>query len=266
MTAPDETLPAPDCSRAREALGRFVAGGIGVEEERFLRAHLTACEPCRDRYRESVSTVAVLGRARRHRRLEDVRLRRREAARRRIYAVGEKRGRGRYFGLRAVALLTMVIVLFTGLNPAWNVPELVVRWESGEVQAGAKRLWDGEPEGALRAGDWCVTEIASSARIEGDRGELWVGHHSQVLVEDPRRAQVRLQQGTVEVTGQATIHSQFGIARLEEGRARLDLLRGSLQIECLAGRLEWMHPGGSQVLAAGQRAHARTPGELLSVR
>ena len=264
--APSPTPVTADCPRAREVLALFVGGGIEVEDERWLRAHLTSCGTCRDAYRESVKSAAILGRARRRNRIEEVRLRRRDAMRSRALAVGEKASRGRFMGLRVVALLTLVIVVFTWLNPSFNRPEFAVEWESGEVRAGGKLLRDLEPDGVLAMGDWCVTESASSARVDTGQSEFWLGHRTEILVEDPKRARVRLQRGTLDVSGTSVISCQFGIARLENGRARIDITRGALEIECRSGTVEWVHPGGSQTLAAGDRAEARIPGELLSVR
>ncbi len=263
---PPDVPESPDCPRAHEALATFVAGGITVEEERWLRAHLVACEPCRDRYRESIRSAAPLGGAKRRERIEETRLRRQEAMRRRALAVGGQRGRGRFFGLRMVALVTVVILVLTWLNPSWNTPEFEVTWETGDVRAAGTLLHEGVPEHTLVMGDWCLTEVASSARIETPGGELWLGHDTQLLVEDPKRGRVRLQRGLLEVTGRSVVSSQFGIARMEEGRARIDLGEGRLEVECMAGSLEWVHAGGSQTLVAGERALARDPGELLSVR
>ena len=263
---PPDVSETPDCPRAHEALNRFVTGGVTVEEERWLRAHLVICEPCRDRYRESVRSAAALGGARRRERIEETRLRRQEAMRRRALAVGGQRSRGRFFGLRVVALVTAVILVLTWLNPSWNTPQFEVIWESGDVRAAGTLLHEGLPESKLVMGDWCLTDVASSARIDTPGGELWLGHDTQLLVEDPKRGRVRLQRGLLEVTGSSVVSSQYGIARIAEGRARIDLGEGKLEIECMSGSLEWVHSGGSQTLAAGERALARDPGELLSVR
>ena len=65
VPGPSASPPTPDCPQAHETLLRFVGGGVSVEEERWLRAHLTSCPTCRDEYRASVRSAAVLGRAQR---------------------------------------------------------------------------------------------------------------------------------------------------------------------------------------------------------
>jgi hypothetical protein len=265
---PDSSGPgerSSGCVEAARLLPLFLRGGIDREEERRYREHILACADCREIYRESVASAAPLGHSRRLDRVEEVRLRRQAQMRTRAFAVGGHKS-GRRFGLRVILPLVMLFLLMTMLNPLLNRPQLKLEWVRGEVRVPGKLLHALEPEIDINKGDWCLTEVDASARIETAKGEFRLGARTNLMIEDPAERRVRLQRGRLEIDGSALVVCQFGIAELEEGRATIVLTDGRLEILCHEGTLHWIHAGGTQILSAGERANSQLPGPLLSLR
>jgi hypothetical protein len=252
------------CAEARHLLGVFVEGGLERQDERLFRSHLTGCAECRKAYRETLGCAARLGRTLRERREAGERDERR-ISQRTLARKGAFRIRERNFGLRLMLVPAALIVLLTQLH-RFQDDELLVHWEAGEVRvAGALLGSDSEATEVFR-GDWCVTGELGHAQLVVGHDDALIGSKSRVLVEEPERRRLRLENGAVALTGSWTVTTQQGVVTLDAGAAEVDVFAGKLVLSCREGELRLVDVQGERRIRPGERLEAGQDGSTAALR
>lgn len=255
-TRRDREESALTCEEAKELLEVHAAGGLSASARAELRAHLVRCPGCAAEYRR-----AAWVRARGGRTLEASREREAVAAARRRHASEDLWARkSRRLRLRTVLVpaffiwLMLEIAGVTGSKPRFELAE----WE-GEVTVADFRPSPGAPPLVARRGAWARTGEGGRALLRSDAAELELGPLTRLLIEsaDPPRA--RLERGTLAVRGSLSLVALLGIVKVEQGRGRVRVQGGAVEVVSEGGRWLVRGPLGERELAPGESLRLGAP-------
>lgn len=268
--------PAPDprgisCDEAFELARVFAAKELPRAERTKLRTHLTACPECMDRYRQTVSTTAVLGRTSKAQREERAIERQRRALHAQVFgpppAEGKPIKKARNFRLRMMilpALFFYLITQITGLGPP--PARVLVVESSGLVTVDDRRVEEATESTLVLPGRWVQVGRFASARLDGRSCFLDLDSSTDILVEAAAPPRFRLRRGAFDLEGTTTLITVLGLLEVEEGRGRLRLDDRGLELEPQSGRWTWFDKGGEKLLENGRAVTIRPDVDLVGLR
>lgn len=257
---PRESDPGPDpeagpeCRQARERIRAFLHGGLGARRTAALRAHLAACPVCEQVYREGVQ---LMGRMARDRPEVGGRSSPERPVRRPRLAFGATRRGSR---LRLLLMPALAILLLTQLDRIGErARPFALRSLEGAVQSERGLL---DPTGGslrLTGGDWCRTGPDACARLEGPDSRAELGPRTGLVIERARPDRLRLQGGTLTLSGTALLSCRAGVVEVLEGAATAELTEEGLTLHCLQGEVLALTSAGERRLAPGETIEIPSP-------
>ena len=248
---PEWTGDEITCEVAWILIQGFVSGESTADGERAMRAHTERCGDCRDEYRSAVVTAAKIGGEQRRKRVAAERERRHRELRQAAFEASAP-PTGRFHRLRTLlypAFFAFLMFQISRLSLAVEGVE-VTRLE-GEVSAAQVPL-EGTAARRLARGEWCETRTDSSARLATSGCSAVLGPDARLRVERAMPARFRLTRGTLDLEGECTVSTGWGILDLGPGKARVRVDDGTLEVASRAGDVQLTGAAGAQRIAPGE--------------
>ena len=155
--------------------------------------------------------------------------------------------------LRLVAVPTLAVVLMAVIFPLSSGRHASLEVLAGEVRLTSNTYGVSDPPVPLVRGDQASTDPDARALIDGARSKLELGGSTHLVVEDEQGGRFRIDGGQVTVDGRCTLTTRYGIVEVD-GRARVSLVEGGVELEALDGELLATNSQGLRRVPAGARA------------
>ncbi len=203
---------------------------------------------------------------------EHAKINRSEGLRKRaIDATADGRRKNR-FGLRLAMLPAGVALLIILFRVGGGEDAMFVHWRRGRVMIGEAILGESSTLQRLQPGDWVATEpgadavFSISAEEPGGANQLvQLGPGTKVLVINPKRRELRLEFGFLEILGPAIVQTAHGVLELT-GRAQVETTHEGYVVSCLEGEAQWTGPTLVRTLLAGDRIESSLMDDALTAK
>ena len=252
-----------DCSGTTRAAATFLAGSLSAAEVAAVREHRRSCPDCDQTWRQTVAAAASMQSGRRRQRLTEERRQRREQQRARALAGMALQTSGRRSSmpagqrrahLRLILWPTVAVVLMLVIYPMRFGRGARLEVLAGAVDLTANVFGVQDAPVPLVRGDQAATDAEGRARIDCASAVVELGGLTYLVVEDADEGRFRLDGGSLEIDGDCTVTTRYGVIETRGARASLRAVEGGVELATHAGRVLAINSEGQLVVAPGTRA------------
>jgi hypothetical protein len=246
-----------ECASAVESVARFVRGATQIDEDRAMREHLAVCSDCNEHYRQAL--VALARRTREERVARESRVESAPVARKKrpFFSAGDPRANR----VRAVKLMLVVGLALVALERAFpSKPGSQAEVLAGTARIGTREIAFGDDGAPVRDGAWLTVGPRSRARLTLEGASFVLGPATQLLVQDPAKAVLRLDSGELWIDGAANVTTPWGCVQIARGRAHMSCERDDVLVESLDASVLAATSSGETELAPGTSVRLATLG------
>jgi len=250
-----------ECTEARELTRAFLSGGGVLGRRADWRAHMAACQPCDQHYRETVEMLSRLYRARAGtQRVEEPAA---EAAtgRRSLIAFSPPAARA---GMRprkraawlklAIPFAALLVFGAIGLPGEPKSPASLLVLQ-GAVEVDDRILAVGSDEIPLARGARIVAAAAARLRLCEGPSEMEFTGEGMLRCEGFGPLRVHLFAGGLACRGACSVSTALGVVQSTGGALELRLVEDGLHVRAGAGGACFLDGSGRRELAVGEELH-----------
>ena len=250
-----------ECTEARELTRAFLSGGGVLERRADWRAHMAACAPCDEHYRETVEMLSRLYRARTGTERPAEPAAEEGTGRRSLIAfsppgarvAARPRKRAAWFKL-AIPFAALLVFGAVGL-PGEHATPASLRVLQGAVEVGDRILAVDADELPLARGARIVAGASARARLREGESELEFQGEGMLRCEAFGPLRVHLFAGALRCRGACSVSTALGVVQSTGGALEMRIVEDGLHVRAAAPGASFLDGSGRRELAVGEELH-----------